>query len=356
MNNTHLPKILAIDTSCDDTSVAILEGDKVLSSIVSSQNDIHREWGGVVPSLAKRAHQEYIQPCIQIALKRAKIKNIKQLQAIAVTYGPGLAPSLEVGIAQAKQLSLENNLPLIPVNHMEGHLLSPLLKNSKGNYYSKIITTTLPWLVLVVSGGHTEIVWCKKIGTYEVLGRTLDDAAGEAFDKVARMLDLGYPGGVVISHLSKQGNPEQYKLPRPMSTSNNYDFSFSGLKTACLYQTNDLKQQLGDQFADIIPDYCASLQEAIVDSLLIKFKRVLKKRKPKTALVGGGVSANLRLRKKFRQTLKKYNIPIYFPYQKFCMDNAAMIGLAAFHKYKRNEIYTTAEDINKVDRIPNLTY
>lgn len=350
------PYILAIDTSCDDTSVAIMSGDCVLSSVVSSQNNIHTEWGGVVPALAKRAHQEYIDSCVSLAMKKAKIKEFSQLNAIAVTYGPGLAPSLEVGVAKAKQLALENNLPLIPVNHMEGHILSSLLKNSNGNYYASIDTIELPWLILVVSGGHTEIVWCKEIGTYQVLGHTLDDAAGEAFDKIARMLDLGYPGGSVIAELSKTGNPEQYKLPRPMMQSNSNDFSFSGLKTACLYNTNDLKKELGDKFAELIPDYCASVQEAIVDSLLIKFKRVLKKYKPKTALVGGGVSANLRLREKLRAFMKTKNIPVYFPFKKFCMDNAAMIGLAAYYKYTRNELCTQKEDIESVDRVPNLTY
>lgn len=344
-------KILAIDTSCDDTSVAVLEDDRVLSSVVSSQDNIHHGWGGVVPLLAKRAHQEFIDQCLQSAMKRARIKNFQELHAIAVTYGPGLAPSLEVGIDKTKQLAQEYKIPAIGVNHMEGHILSPLLKNSSGNYYSPVHSLDFPLVSLVVSGGHTEIVWIEKIGSYKILGKTLDDAAGEAMDKVARMLGLGYPGGAIIENMAKQGDPKKYDLPRPMLKSNNYDFSFSGLKTACLYSTNSLKEEKKELFPQIIPDYCASFQEAVVDTLLGKLLKVIQHLKPKAVLVGGGVSKNNRLRKKLRFAMQKRNMPIYFPHKKFCMDNAAMIGLCAYHKYQRGEVLSNPLDL---DRAPNL--
>jgi N6-L-threonylcarbamoyladenine synthase len=344
-------QILAIDTSCDDTSVAILENDCVLANIVSSQIDVHQEWGGVVPALAKRAHQQYIASCIHRALKRAKVC-LEALDAIAITYGPGLAPSLEVGLHKARELATEYHKKLIAVNHMEGHLLSPLLKNSKGRYYSKIHTLPFPCLGMTISGGHTEIVWLERIGEYKILGKTMDDAAGEAFDKIARMLGLGYPGGAVVEAFAERGDRTKYNLPRPMQKNKGYDFSFSGLKTACLYQTNDLKKELGSKFAQIIPDYCASLQEAIVDSLLTKLKKAAKDFSPKTILVGGGVSVNRRLRSKFRCAMRKQHLPIYFPHKKFCMDNAAMIGLCAYFKYQRGEF---VEDIRSLDRVPYLS-
>ncbi len=343
--------ILAIDTSCDDTSVAILRNDCVMANIVSSQVDIHKEWGGVVPHLAKRGHQQYLDQCIEMALHRSRL-NWDKIHAIAVTYGPGLAPALEVGLQKAKELAKEHHLPLVPVNHMEGHLLSCLLKNSSGNYYIRIQDHPLPWLGLTISGGHTELIWIEAIGTYKILGRTLDDAAGEAFDKVARMLGLGYPGGAVIEAMAKKGNPKAYDLPRPMHNSPNYDFSFSGLKTACLYSTDSLKQQLQDKFALVVPDYCASLQEAIADTLLIKLKRAAKNQQPKAVLVGGGVSANLRIRAKFRTAFRKLKIPVYFPYRCFCMDNGAMIALAGYHQYQRGKI---TYNYDTIDRVPYLT-
>ena len=346
---------MAIDTSCDDTAVAILQNDSVIANIVSSQDDIHREWGGVVPMLAKRAHQEYIDKCLALACRRAKINSIaEEIDIIAVTYGPGLAPALEVGLAKGQQMAIIMEKPLIPVNHMEGHLLSPLLKNSKGNYYATTIDNLpdFPWLSLTISGGHTEIVWIETIGSYYILGKTLDDAAGEAFDKIARMLGLGYPGGAVIEAMAKNGDPQRYQLPRPMHKNRSYNFSFSGLKTACLYAINDLKAQLQEQFAGIVPDYCASVQEAVVDSLLLKLKKVIKQHKPNAVLIGGGVSANLRLRHKFRKMARQLIVPMHFPHKKFCMDNAAMIGLAAYFKYRRGEFAT---DKSAVDRVPTLS-
>lgn len=344
--------ILAIDTSCDDTSVAVLRNDCVLASIVSSQIDVHKEWGGVVPSLARREHEKMIDGCVDVALKRSGVKEMKQVNVVAVTYGPGLSPALEVGVKKAKELAQEFALPLVAINHMEGHTLSGFLKNSRGKNYSGVEAPTFPFMALCVSGGHTEIVWAEGFGKYRLLGQTLDDAAGEALDKVARMLDLGYPGGPVIAKLAEQGNPNAYPLPRPMKDSPDYNFSFSGLKTACLYNTNTLKQELGTDFARIIPDYCASVQEAVVDSLVGKTIKAAKKFQPKVVVLGGGVSANIRLRSQLRKALKKIGITLVVPAKQFCTDNAAMIGLAAYHKYQRGEV---VQDIAALDRDPSIT-
>lgn len=344
--------ILAIDTSCDDTSVAVLKNDCVLSSIVSSQLDIHREWGGVVPNLARREHEKMIDGCVDVAFKRSGLKDMKRLTAVAVTYGPGLAPALEVGVIKAKQLSENFGMPIIAVNHMEGHTLSTFLKNKLGINYSGMKKVQFPFMAVCVSGGHTEIIWVEKIGSYKLIGQTVDDAAGEAFDKVARMLDLGYPGGPTIAKLAETGNPKEFVLPRPMKDTHDYNFSFSGLKTACLYNTNDLRKSLGKKFAQIIPDYCASFQEAVVDSLLIKVQKAIKKLNPQMVVFGGGVSANNRLRSKFRNMCRAQNIPIYFPEKRFCTDNAAMIGIAAYHKFLRGECIKNREAFH---RDPSIT-
>ncbi len=344
--------ILGIDTSCDDTSVAVLENDRVLASIISSQIDVHKEWGGVVPNLARREHEKLIGPAIELALKRSGLKTIKKVSAIAVTYGPGLAPALEVGVTWAKRLAIENKIPLIAVNHMEGHMLSALLKNKAGKSYSGITKMKFPVMGIAVSGKHTELIWSKKLGHYKILGQTLDDAAGEAFDKIGRMLDLGYPGGPVIARLGEEGNPKAYILPRPMQYSKDYNFSFSGLKTAALYHSNDLRKSLGKNFAKAIPDYCASIQEAIVDSIIIKTARAAKELKPKLMLLGGGVAANKRLRVKLRRVSKELNIPIYFPGNNFTTDNASMIALAGYYKFLRKEF---VKNVPALDRKPSLT-
>jgi N6-L-threonylcarbamoyladenine synthase len=221
-------KILAIDTSCDETSVAILENDRLFSNIVSSQVELHYKWGGVVPSIAKRAHQEKLDPSIELALKRARLK-IEDIDVFAVTYGPGLAIALEVGIKKAKELAKKYKKPLVAVDHMEGHIYSNLIRNSRGNFYNSFSGVKFPLLVLLVSGGHTEIIFMKDHGEYGVVGQTLDDAAGEAFDKVARPLMLGYPGGPVIEQFAENGDEDMFKLPKPIIHLKNYNFSFSGL-------------------------------------------------------------------------------------------------------------------------------
>lgn len=343
--------ILGIETSCDDTGVAVLQNDRVLSSVVSSQIDVHREWGGVVPQLARREHENVIQIVIAAALKRAGVK-CSDLSAIAVTYGPGLAPALEVGVRTAKQLAQEHSLPLIAVNHMEGHTLSGLLRNRHGKPYSGLDKALFPCLAVVVSGKHSDLVWIENIGHYRLLGQTLDDAPGEAFDKIGRMLDLGYPAGPVISQLAQGHNRAAFDLPRPMQHSDNYHFSFSGLKTSCLYQTNRLKDELGAEFAAVIPDYCASVEEAIVESLLGKTLRAAKEHQPNMVLFGGGVSANKRLRFRFRRELAALDIPAYFAPKQFCTDNGAMIALAGYYKLQRGE---TVADIAALDRDPSIS-
>ena len=341
---------LGIDTSCDDTSVAVLENDKVLSSVVSSQIDIHKEWGGVVPSLAGREHEKMIKECTSLALKRSGVKDISKIDVIAVTYGPGLAPALDVGIQWARELAINEGVPLVAVNHMEGHTLSVFLKNSKGKNYAGVKTQKFPFLALCVSGGHTELLFVEGLGAYEILGQTLDDAAGEAFDKVARMLGLGYPGGPVIARLAEEGDPTAYQLPRPMIHTKDYNFSFSGLKTASLYGTNELKKTLGKKFPSIIPDYCASFQEAVVDTLVKKTIRAAEEKKPKMIVLGGGVAANKRLRTKLRYEAKSLGIPVYFPYRSFSTDNAAMIALAGYYKFQRGEL----ADPKTLERKPGL--
>ncbi len=344
--------ILAIDTSCDDTSVSLLKNDCVLSSIVSSQLDVHKEWGGVVPNLARREHEKMIDGCVKTAFKRSGLSSMKKLSAVAVTYGPGLAPALQVGVTKAKQIAEEFSLPIIAVNHMEGHTLSTFLKNKSGKNYSGMTKAKFPFMTICVSGGHTEIIWVEKLGSYKLLGQTVDDAAGEAFDKVARMLDLGYPGGPIISKLAETGDPKKFVLPRPMKDTHDYNFSFSGLKTACLYNTNDLRKSLGKKFAKIIPDYCASFQEAVVDSLLIKVNKAIKKLNPKMIVLGGGVSANNRLRSKFRKNCKELGIPVFFPEKKFCTDNASMIAVAAYYKFLRGEF---VKHTDTFQRDPSIT-
>lgn len=343
-------KILAIDTSCDETSVAVCDNDIVLSNIVFSQVDLHAKWRGVVPIIAKRAHQERIDPVSELALKRAKIK-IKDIDVFAVTIGPGLAIALEVGVKKAKELSTQYEKPLVLVDHMEGHIYSNLAKNSKGNYFNNLKKIKFPVLCLLVSGGHTEIILMKDHGQYEVLGQALDDAVGEAFDKVVRPLMLGYPGGPIIEEFAKKGDPEMFELPIPMLRRNDYNFSYSGLKTACVVKIDKLKKEFGKDFPKIIPDFCASFQKTISDSLLFKAKKAVKKYKPKQLLLGGGVIANIYIRRQIRKEMRKLGVEVIIPAKKLCGDNAAMIGVCAYYKSKRKEF---VKNIERVDRLPNL--
>lgn len=340
-------KILAIETSCDDTCAAVLENDCLLSSVISSQTDLHAKWGGVVPDIAKRAHIERIDPVIKIALKMAKVK-MEEIEIIAVTVGPGLAIALGVGVNYAKELAIKFNKKLIGVNHVEGHILANLIKNKEGKPERKI---EFPALALTVSGGHTKLVLVKEIGKYTVIGETLDDAAGEALDKAAKMMGLGYPGGPIIERLAETGDKNYLKLPRPLSTQKNFDYSFSGLKTSFYYQIKDWpKEKIGENLTNL----SASFQDAVFDSLLIKFKKAIEFYNPKTLMASGGVVANSELRKRLRKLAKEFNTPLLVPIKKqFNTDNAAMIGLVGYYKALRGEFVENKEEL---DRNPRLNF
>lgn len=331
--------ILAIETSCDDTCAAVLNDSRILSNVISSQIDLHKDWGGVVPDIAKRAHQERIDPVVKTALKKAKIQ-IEDIDLIAVTKGPGLAIALSVGINYAKNLAVTYNKKIVAVNHIEGHLLANFLKNKQGKPFRPPI---FPSLALTVSGGHTKIFLIKKIGDYEVVGETLDDAAGEALDKSAKLLGLGYPGGPVIERLAKKGNENFLKLPHPIADKKILDYSFSGLKTAFYYQIKDWPK---NKVINSIADLSASFQKAVFDTLVRKYSLAVEKYQPKCLLLSGGVAANLTLRQRIRVLAKSYQLPLYLPFKKeLNTDNAAMIALAAYYQYQRQG----SDDPKKID-------
>lgn len=332
-------KILGLETSCDETAAAILEikngSFNLLSNIVSSQVKIHAKYGGIVPEVAGRKQMEMIMPVLEQALKQADLKKYT-IDYIAVTQGPGLITSLTVGVETAKALAFAINKPLIFVNHLSGHIYSSLLKNSlQKNNFQKLERIKYPTVALVVSGGHTMLVLIKKIGQYKIIGETLDDAVGEAFDKAAKILGLGYPGGPIIAKLAADGNATKFNLPRPMIKSPDFNFSFSGLKTALLYLVQDLKKQkkLSKQTTK---DICSSFELACVDVLTAKTLSALKKFQPRTFILGGGVAANQSLRQALEQKISTEfpKIKILRPEIKFTGDNAAMIALAGYYKIK----------------------
>jgi N6-L-threonylcarbamoyladenine synthase len=350
------PIILAIDTSCDDTSVAITCGTTILSNVIASQTELHKPYGGVFPTVAKLAHRENIQPTIAVALKRARISRT-QLDAVAVTVGPGLAPALEVGITAAKELATELNKPLIPVNHIEGHVLSvlahPAVKNDSA---SKNKEQKLPVLSIIVSGGHTEFVLVTAIGEYQILGATLDDAAGECLDKIGRMLNLGYPAGPIIEEFAKLGNKEAFPFPLPLTTVKTFDISFSGMKTFARNLVEKLQAENTLTKTQIF-DLCASAQQGVFKHICYKLNKVLEKHDVKEVWLGGGVAANKELRRMIRETLKNIaktqkqpTLRLRVPYtKKLCADNAAMIGVVAGFKTG-----ITGTEIEKIERVPRL--
>jgi len=328
-------RILAIETSCDETSAAVVEnGKKILSNIVSSQVEIHQKYGGIVPEVASRKHIESIAAVVKQALDGAKT-SLKNIDAVAATYGPGLVGSLIVGLNYAKAIAYAAGKPFIPVNHIEGHIYANFISIKNNDQSPKF-----PFVCLVVSGGHTQLVMVKDHGKYQTLGRTRDDAAGEAFDKVARFLGIGYPGGPLIDKMAKQGDPEAIDFPRAM-INQGYDFSFSGIKTAVV---NHVKKSGVSDLADLV----ASFQEAVVDILVEKTIRAAKNlpagrhgRKVKWIALAGGVSANSRLRAILLSRAKKEGLKISIPPLYLCTDNAAMIGSAAYHlnkKRKKNDL------------------
>lgn len=331
--------ILSIETSADETAAAVSEGRKVLSNVIYSQISMHKKWGGIYPSLAKRAHEERIDQVVDKAINKL------QFDYIAVTYGPGLAVALEVGIKKAKELAKKNNKRLIAVNHLEGHIYSNFVQNSRGNPDRPF---EFPYLALILSGGHTEIVLFKNNLEYKILGETRDDAAGEALDKAAKLLGLGYPGGPVIEKLAAEvDNKDFYKFPRPMINSNNLEFSFSGLKTAFYYflkKTSEVKN---------LKELAGSFQQAAFDTIIRKTQLAINQTGINRLVVGGGVSANLYLRKLFRELAKKNKGYVYFPPFKYLTgDNAAMIGVAAYFKAEKGRF---VKNIDQLDRVPRLT-
>ena len=310
--------ILGIETSCDETAVALFDDKKgILDHLIHSQIDLHQEYGGVVPELASRDHVQKALPLIQTLLEKTRL-TLQDLDAIAFTQGPGLVGALMVGAAVAQSLAFALGIPAIPVHHMEGHLLAPLLETPAPSF---------PFLALLVSGGHTQLYAVKGFGQYELLGDTLDDAAGEAFDKTAKLMGLPYPGGPEIARQAQQGNPKRFLFPRHLTQKPGLDFSFAGLKTAALNAWNSTLKTSQDQ-----ADIAASFQEAVIETLSIKCQRALKMTGFNRLVVAGGVSANQAL----RETLKK-NIPqVFFPRVDLCTDNAAMIAFAGFHAYHQN--------------------
>jgi len=362
-----LANILAIETSCDETAASLVELSpsprpspvqgggvfgkiKTLSSVVKSQITIHKKYGGVFPEAAAMAHIKYIRPVVERTINNSQL-TINDIDYIAVTVGPGLNPSLLVGVEFAKGLSYATGKPVIPVNHLAGHLYSPI-RHGKGALWFCLPKSTFavfPIISLIVSGGHTILVLMKDLKNYKVLGQTVDDAAGEAFDKIARLLGLPYPGGPELSKLARNGNPRAIDFPRPMLNKKNYNFSFSGLKTSVLYYLKSHKSIVKNH--KFKADIAASAQQAIVDVLIGKTLRAAKEYKAKSVAISGGVSANNLLRKTLRNICKKENFKFFMPPVHLSTDNAEMIGIAAGLMLQNG---FKPVSYKKVDAQPNL--
>ncbi len=320
--------VLGIETSCDETGIALYDTERgLLDHALHTQVAMHADYGGVVPELASRDHIRRVLPLMQRVLLKAE-KTLKDINAIAYTQGPGLAGALMVGASIGASLAYSLNIPAIGVHHLEGHLLSPLLAEP---------APTFPFIALLVSGGHTQLMRVREIGQYELLGETVDDAAGEAFDKSAKLLGLGYPGGPALAKLAMNGDAERFKLPRPMVNSGDLNFSFSGLKTAVLTVTK--KETLNDQGR---ADLAASTQAAIVDVLVEKSLQALATTGVKRLVVAGGVGANQRLRERLTQAAQQKNLEVFYPAFEFCTDNGAMIALAGALRLQAGAVGSTS--------------
>ncbi|MDO5346670.1 MAG: tRNA (adenosine(37)-N6)-threonylcarbamoyltransferase complex transferase subunit TsaD [Lachnospiraceae bacterium] len=330
-------KILAIESSCDETAASVVKnGREVLSNIISSQIALHTLYGGVVPEIASRKHIEKINQVIEQALREAEV-TLDDIDAIGVTYGPGLVGALLVGVAEAKAISYAKNIPLVGVHHIEGHISANYIENKD---------LEPPFACLVVSGGHTHLVTVKDYGTYEILGRTRDDAAGEAFDKVARAIGLGYPGGPKIDRVAKEGNPDAIAFPRARIAEAEYDFSFSGLKSAVLNYINGCKMK-GEEIS--VPDVAASFQKAVTDVLVEHSMHAVEEFGIKKLAIAGGVASNSALRAAMQEACEKRGVAFYHPSPVLCTDNAAMIGAAAYYEFIRG----TRSDLS-LNAVPNL--
>lgn len=318
--------ILGIESSCDDTSAAVLEENKILANIIANQH-VHEKYGGVVPELASRAHQQNIIPVVDTALKTAGITR-QQLSAIAFTRGPGLLGSLLVGTSFAKSLALGLSIPLIEVDHLQAHILAHFIQNKEGTKQ----LPAFPFLCLTISGGHTQIVLVKNYLETRIIGKTIDDAAGEAFDKAAKILGLDYPGGPVIDRLAKSGNPDRFTFPKPKIP--NLDFSFSGLKTSFLYFIRDQIKNEADFISKNLEDLCASIQKTIIDILIEKLVAASSETGISQIAIAGGVSANSLMRAQLIETGSLLNWKVFIPEFQYTTDNAAMIAIAGYFKYQ----------------------
>ncbi len=331
-------EILAIESSCDETAASVVRnGREVLSNVISSQIDLHTLYGGVVPEIASRKHIEKINQVITEALTQADRK-LEDMDAIAVTYGPGLVGALLVGVSEAKAISFATGIPLVGVHHIEGHISANYIENKE---------LEPPFVCLVVSGGHSHLVVVKDYGEYEIIGRTRDDAAGEAFDKVARAIGLGYPGGPKIDKLSKEGNPDAIAFPRAKVAESEYDFSFSGLKSAVLNYLNSCEMKKEEVNR---ADVAASFQKAVIDVLVEHALHAVKQYGYDKFAIAGGVASNSSLRNAFEEECAKRNIKFYHPSPIFCTDNAAMIGVAGYYEFIKGA--RSGLDLNAVPNLP----
>ncbi|WP_231463495.1 tRNA (adenosine(37)-N6)-threonylcarbamoyltransferase complex transferase subunit TsaD [Pedobacter sp. Leaf132] len=328
--------ILAIESSCDDTSVAICNNGKITANVIANQT-IHENYGGVIPELASRVHQQNIVPAVQQALLNAKVTK-QDISAVAFTQGPGLLGSLLVGVSFAKSFALALNIPLISVNHMHAHILAHFIDEPKPNF---------PFLCLTVSGGHTQIVLIRDYFDMEIVGETLDDAAGEAFDKTAKILQLPYPGGPLIDKHAKLGNPQAYKFAEPQIADLN--FSFSGFKTSILYFIRKQEKENPNFIAENLNDICASVQQSIIQILMNKLKKAAKQYNIKEVAIAGGVSANSGLRNTLEQTAVDLGCNVYIPAFQYCTDNAGMIAIAGYHKFLKQDF--VGQDVSPLARM-----
>jgi len=327
--------ILGIETSCDDTSAAVLKDGKIISNIVANQK-IHEEYGGVVPELASRAHQQNIVPVVDLAIKKAGISP-QLLNGIAFTEGPGLLGSLLVGVSFAKSLSIAWNIPLLPVHHMKAHILANFIE------HDEMKLPEFPFLALTISGGHTQIVKVNDFFDMEILGETLDDAVGEAFDKSAKIMGLAYPGGPLIDKYAQKGNPKKFKFPKPKVQGAN--FSFSGLKTSILYFLQKQTKENPDFIKENLYDLSASIQYTIVEILKEKLLYAIKQTGIKRVAIGGGVSANTGVRQMLKNLSDEMNLSVYIPNFEFTTDNAAMIAIVGYYMYQNQQF-------GKLDVVP----
>ena len=343
-SNQHSDKpvlCLGIESSCDETSAAIIDSDKnILAHIIYSQIPEHQKYGGVVPELAARAHILAIDEIIKLTLERAN-KNIKDIDVIAATAGPGLIGGVLVGWMAATGIADATKKPLVAVNHLEGHALVPRLKSTSASDSAKDISVEFPYLLMLASGGHCQILLVRGVGKYELIGQTLDDSAGEAFDKVAKMLGLGYPGGPIVDKRAKEGDTKRFKFPRPLCDKPGCDFSFSGIKTAARILLDKTDTSLRDE--KFINDFCASFQAAVVDCITNRLTNALHDCRvidaaPKTLVVAGGVAKNSAIRDAMEKLATKFNMEFAAPPMSLCTDNGAMIAWAGLENYKIGNI------------------